>query len=279
MMFLNGYMIDLRFIKNNQILPLKNSLGFECIEFERKAPNLAVDYQEFSGSNGSREVDSAFRSFSIETKLFVEFENMYDYQLKETELYAFLYDDDSYYIVTDREPGKRYLVRVSGVSLEDLGIRYATYSVTFNVFRGCSESLSTTLSEFSLDDDWQFSQNLEAEDYVYEFEVSRFQVFNAGDFAIDPRENDLRITLQGESLGNATIFNRTTGERFIYYPEFSTNLGQTVTLDRVYPKLNGVHRGIDTNLELITLAPGINEIEIQNVANMKSLWDFRYLYK
>lgn len=276
---MNGYIIDLRFQKNSKLLSLKEDLGFECIGFERKAPQLNVNYQEFSGSNGSREVDSSFKPFNIEVKLFVEFKNMYDYQLKETELYAFLFDDNNYYIVTDREPGKRYLVRPNSVDLEDLGIRYATYSVAFNVFRGCSESLSTTLSEFSLSNEWQFSQNLESEDYVYEFEVSRFQVFNAGDFSVDPRENDLRITLQGESLGNATIFNRTTGERFIYYPSFSNNLGQTVSIDRVYPKLNGVHCGIDTNLELITLAPGINEIEIQNVANVKSSWDFRYLYK
>lgn len=276
---MNGYIIDLRFQKNSKLLSLKEDLGFECIGFERKAPQLNVNYQEFSGSNGSREVDSSFKPFNIEVKLFVEFKNMYDYQLKETELYAFLFDDNNYYIVTDREPGKRYLVRPNSVDLEDLGIRYATYSVAFNVFRGCSESLSTTLSEFSLGDEWQFSQNLESADYEYEFGVSRFQVFNAGDFKIDPREHDLKITLKGESLGNAAIFNRTTGERFIYYPSFSNNLGQTLSLNRVYPKLNGVNCGIDTNLELITLAPGINEIEIQNVANVKSSWDFRYLYK
>lgn len=258
---------------------MRDILGVECTDFQRKSPVLNVEYQEFSGSNGSREINSSFKAYEIEVKLYLEFKTMYDYQLKETELYAFLFDDNNYYIVTDREPGKRYLVRPNSVDLEDLGIRYATYSVAFNVFRGCSESLSTTLSEFSLDDEWQFSQNLESADYEYEFGISRFQVFNAGDFTIDPREHDLRITLKGESLGNATIFNRTTGERFIYYPPFSTNLGQTITLDRVYPKLNGVNCGIDTNLSLITLVPGINEIEIQNVANVKSSWDFRYLYK
>ncbi|MDT2675053.1 phage tail family protein [Enterococcus dongliensis] len=276
---MDGYIIDLRFFKNGQLLSLKDILGVECTDFQRKSPVLNVEYQEFSGSNGSREINSSFKAFEIEVKLYLEFKTMYDYQLKETELYAFLADDNSYYIITDREPGKRYLVRPSAISLEELGIRYATYSVTFNVFRGCSESLSTTLSEFNLSDEWQFSQNLEAEDYSYKFDANRFQVFNAGDFAINPREHELKITLQGESLGNATIFNRTTGERFIYYPPFSTNLGQTITLDRVYPKLNGVNCGIDTNLELITLAPGINEIEIQNVANVKSSWDFRYLYK
>lgn len=276
---MNGYIIDLRFQKNSKLLSLKEDLGFECIGFERKAPQLNVNYQEFSGSNGSREVDSSFKPFNIEAKLFVEFKNMYDYQLKETELYAFISEKDSYFILTDREPGKRYLVHPSSIDLEEIGIRYATYNIVFDAFKGCSESLSTTLSEFSLSDEWQFSQNLEAEDYAYEFNKIRFQVFNAGDFTIDPREHDLKITLKGESLGNATIFNRTTGKRFIYYPPFSTNLGQTITLDRVCPKLNGVNCGIDTNLSLITLIPGINEIEIQNVANVKSSWDFRYLYK
>lgn len=276
---MNGYIIDLRFQKNSKLLSLKEDLGFECIGFERKAPQLNVNYQEFSGSNGSREVDSSFKPFNIEVKLFVEFKNMYDYQLKETELYAFISEKDSYFILTDREPGKRYLVHPSSIDLEEFGLKYATYSISFTAFKGCSESLSTTLSEFSLSDEWQFSQNLESADYEYEFGVSRFQVLNAGDFSVDPRENDLRITLQGESLGNATIFNRTTGERFIYYPSFSNNLGQTVSIDRVYPKLNGVHCGIDTNLSLITLVPGINEIEIQNVANVKSSWDFRFLYK
>ncbi len=276
---MNGYIIDLRFQKNNKLHSLKDDLGFECIEFERKAPQLNVEYQEFSGSNGSREVNSSFKPFNIEVKLFVEFKNMFDYQLKETELYAFLSEKDSYFIMTDREPGKRYLVHPSSIDLEEIGIRYATYNIVFNAFKGCSESLSTTLSEFSLSEEWQFSQNLEAEDYEYEFRKSRFQIYNAGDFKIDPREHNLKIVLEGESLGNAMIFNRTTGERFIYYPEFSTNLGQTVTLDRVYPKLNGVHCGEATNLSLITLVSGKNEIEIQNVANVKSTWDFRFLYK
>lgn len=69
------------------------------------------------------------------------------------------------------------------------------------------------------------------------------------------------------------------GQRFIYYPEFSTLLGQTLTLDRVYPKLNGVNCGIDTNLGLITLAVGTNEIEIQNITRVESKWDFNFLYK
>ena len=95
--------------------------------------------------------------------------------------------------------------------------------------------MATTLSSFSLEDDWQFSQGLVSEDYSYSHNTSHFTIFNAGSFEIDPRESDLRITLEGESEGNVTIFNKTTGDRFIYYPSLSTNLGQTLVLDGVYP--------------------------------------------
>lgn len=276
---MNDYLIDLRFIKNEKLLSLKEMLNIECIEFKRDAPNLNVEYEDFSGSNGSREVTSSFKSFNIEVKLLMEFDTMYNYQLKETELYSFISDNNSYYILTNREPGKRYKVHASSIKLDEIGLRYATYSITFNVFSGCGESLSTTLSEFSLNEEWQFSQGLESNDYTYTHDTSNFIIYNAGEFTIDPREHYLSITLEGESTGNTTIFNKTTGERFIYYPELSTMNGQTLQIDRVIPKMNGVACGIDTNHNLITLAPGENHIQIQNLTRVKSKWDFRFLYK
>lgn len=250
-----------------------------CKEIKRQAPVYEVKYEDFEGSNGSRESNASFRPFELVLTFDIFYKNEYDKELITTELYQTIFTGYQYYITHELSPGKRFKVNPTDFEFTEEENDYSTIEITFSVPSGCSESLSTTLSEFSLDDEWQFSQNLEPEDYQYEFDVSRFQVFNAGDFTIDPREHELKITLQGESLGNATIFNRTTGERFIYYPEFSTNLGQTITLDRVYPKLNGVKRGIDTNLNLITLAPGVNEIEIQNVSSVKSSWDFRFLYK
>lgn len=276
---MNGYLIDFRFVKNQEIVSLKEKLGIECISFVRKAPQLNVEYQELSGSNGSREVEKSFKSFTIEVEFYAEFKNMYDYQLKETELYAFLFDDEGYYVFTDREPGKKYFVRPNSVEVNEVGLRYATYKATFTVFRGCSESMASTLSDFSLSNEWQFSQGLVAEDYKYTHQTSHFIIYNAGSFEIDPREHYLRIVLEGESEGNVTIFNKTTGDRFIYYPSLSTNLGQTLVLDGVIPKLNGVSCGINTNHGLINLVEGVNEIEIQNITRVKSSWDFCFLYK
>ena len=81
-----------------------------------------------------------------------------------------------------------------------------------------------------------------------------------------------------DTLKELTV-DKSAGERFIYYPELSTMNGQTLTLDRVIPKLNGVSCGINTNHGLITLPPGENHIQIQNLTRVKSTWDFRFLYK
>ncbi|MGX7408312.1 phage tail domain-containing protein [Enterococcus avium] len=269
----------LLFNQNGRLFDPQENGKIICKEIKRQAPIYEVKYEDFEGTNGSREVNASFRPFELVLTFDIFYKNEYDKELIITELHQIVFPGFQFYITHELSPGKRFKVNPSNFELTEEENDYSTIEVTFYVAAGHSESLTSTLSEFALSDEWQFSQNLESEDYVYEFNVSRFQVFNAGDFTIDPRENELKITLEGESLGNSTIFNRTTGDRFIYYPAFSTNLGQTITLDRVYPKLNGVNRGIDTNHGLITLAEGLNEIEIQNVTNVKSLWDFRYLYK
>lgn len=237
------------------------------------------EFTSFQGSVGQRLVNHSFDSFPIMLDFDLKVSTLDDLVLRETELRELFSREAEYYFIYSKEPGKRYPVSLDSISVTKKAFFMSHFTVSFNVFKGYAESITSTLSDFSLNNEWQFSQGLVDGDYKYTHETSRFTIFNAGSFPVDPREVYLKITLQGESGGNATIFNRTTGERFIYFPEFSTNLGQTFTLDRVYPKLNGVSRGIDTNHGLITLVEGINEIEIQNVANVKSFWDFRYLYK
>lgn len=250
-----------------------------CKKIERQAPVYEVQYEDFEGTNGSRETNASFRPFDLILTFDIFYNDEYEKELIKTELYQTMFPGYQYYITHELSPGKRFKVNPKDFELVEEENDYSTIEITYEVPSGCSESLNSTLSEFNLDDDWQFSQNLEADDYEYEFSVSRFTVYNAGHFSVDPREHPLKITLEGESIGNATIFNRTTNERFIYKKNLSTRLGQTLVIDRVIPKINGSSCGIDTNHGLISLAAGKNEIEIQNVADVKSTWDFRFLYK
>ncbi|AUC72712.1 TPA: phage tail family protein [Enterococcus faecium] len=266
---------------SDEIVELTNNSYLRLIDINIGMPVAKNEFVEFSGTNGKRLSNSSFDAFPITLSFDIRSreQSMFDLVLQKTELRELFTREPEFYLIYSKEPGKKYRVVYDSIDDERKGAIYTRYTVNLGAIRGYSESIATTLTDFNLEEEWQFSQGLVAEDYKYTHQTSHFIIYNAGSFEIDPREHYLRIALEGESEGNLTIFNKTTGDRFIYYPSLSTNLGQTLVLDGVYPKLNGVSCGIDTNHGLITLAEGVNEIEIQNITRVKSSWDFRFLYK
>lgn len=265
----------------NERIELTDNQHLRLIDINIGMPVAKNEYVEFSGTNGKRLSNSSLDSFPI-TLIFdirSKEKSMFDLVLEKTELRELFTKEPEFYLIYSKEPGKKYRVVYESIEDERKGAIYARYTVNLEAIKGYSESIATTLTDFNLEEEWQFSQGLVAEDYKYTHQTSHFIIYNAGSFEIDPREHYLRIALEGESEGNVTIFNKTTGDRFIYYPSLSTNLGQTLVLDGVIPKLNGVSCGINTNHGLINLVEGVNEIEIQNITRVKSSWDFRFLYK
>lgn len=266
---------------SDEVVELTNNSYLRLIDINIGMPVAKNEFVEFSGTNGKRLSNSAFDAFPITLSFDIRSreQSMFDLVLQKTELRELFTREPEFYLIYSKEPGKKYRVVYDSIDDERKGAIYTRYTVNLGAIRGYSESIATTLTDFNLEEEWQFSQGLVAEDYKYTHQTSHFIIYNAGSFEIDPREHYLRIVLEGESEGNVTIFNKTTGDRFIYYPSLSTNLGQTLVLDGVIPKLNGVSCGINTNHGLINLVEGVNEIEIQNITRVKSSWDFRFLYK
>lgn len=266
---------------SDEVVELTNNSYLRLIDINIGMPVAKNEFVEFSGTNGKRLSNSAFDAFPITLSFDIRSreQSMFDLVLQKTELRELFTREPEFYLIYSKEPGKKYRVVYDSIDDERKGAIYTRYTVNLGAIRGYSESIATTLTDFNLEEEWQFSQGLVAEDYKYTHQTSHFIIYNAGSFEIDPREHYLRIALEGETEGNVTIFNKTTGDRFIYYPSLSTNLGQTLVLDGVIPKLNGVSCGINTNHGLINLVEGVNEIEIQNITRVKSSWDFRFLYK
>lgn len=266
---------------SDEIVELTNNSYLRLIDINIGMPVAKNEFVEFSGTNGKRLSNSSFDAFPITLSFDIRSreQSMFDLVLQKTELRELFTREPEFYLIYSKEPGKKYRVVYDSIDDERKGVIYTRYTVNLEAIKGYSESIATTLTDFNLEEEWQFSQGLVAEDYRYTHQTSHFIIYNAGSFEIDPREHYLRIALEGESEGNVTIFNKTTGDRFIYYPSLSTNLGQTLVLDGVIPKLNGVSCGINTNHGLINLVEGVNEIEIQNITRVKSSWDFRFLYK
>ena len=266
---------------SDEIVELTNNSYLRLNDINIGMPVAKNEFVEFSGTNGKRLSNSSFDAFPITLSFDIRSreQSMFDLVLQKTELRELFTREPEFYLIYSKEPGKKYRVVYDSIDDERKGVIYTRYTVNLEAIKGYSESIATTLTDFNLEEEWQFSQGLVAEDYKYTHQTSHFIIYNAGSFEIDPREHYLRIALEGESEGNVTIFNKTTGDRFIYYPSLSTNLGQTLVLDGVIPKLNGVSCGINTNHGLINLVEGVNEIEIQNITRVKSSWDFRFLYK
>ncbi len=266
---------------SDEIVELTNNSYLRLIDINIGMPVAKNEFVEFSGTNGKRLSNSSFDAFPITLSFDIRSreQSMFDLVLQKTELRELFTREPEFYLIYSKEPGKKYRVVYDSIDDERKGVIYTRYTVNLEAIKGYSESIATTLTDFNLEEEWQFSQGLVAEDYRYTHQTSHFIIYNAGSFEIDPREHYLWITLEGESEGNVTIFNKTTGDRFIYYPSLSANLGQTLVLDGVIPKLNGVSCGINTNHGLINLVEGVNEIDIQNITRVKSSWDFRFLYK
>ncbi|PCO40023.1 phage tail domain-containing protein, partial [Enterococcus faecium] len=165
-----------------------------------------------------------FRPFELVLTFDIFYKNKHDKELLLTEFYELIFVGYQYYISYDLSPGKRFKVNPTNFEITEEENDYSTIEITFSIPSGSAESSATTLTDFNLEEEWQFSQGLVAEDYKYTHQTSHFIIYNAGSFEIDPREHYLRIALEGESEGNVTIFNKTTGDRFIYYPSLSTNL-------------------------------------------------------
>lgn len=257
---------------------IKNKLVIKDVK--REMPQYEVDYEEFAGNNGKRPANSSFQPFNITLSVDIFFNNLYDKTLMQRELANLFFPGQEYYVAWEEYPGIKFCVNPTSLEEDDQEANdFTTWDLELTVFRACGESFSSTLSDFSLDEEWQFSQGLVAEDYEYTFTNSRFIVFNAGDFAIDPREHYLNVRVEGWSDGEIIIYNKTNGTKFTYFPKINSKYGDWIELDGVYPKRNGINCGIDTDHGLITLSPGLNEIVIQNANRIKSFWDFNYLYK
>ncbi|MDT2734093.1 phage tail family protein [Enterococcus thailandicus] len=258
---------------------LLENYQIKIIDIKVGMPVPKNEFTSSSGSRGQRLSTHSFDAFPLTFDFDFFAKTLDDLILVETELRELFFRETEYYFIYSKEPGKKFLVTVDSITSSKKAFYMGNFSISFNVYKGCSESLSSTLSNFDLSDEWQFSQGLLADDYKYQHDTSRFDIFNVGSFEVNPRESYLQIKIEGESEGNLTVFNRTTGDRFVYYPSLSTDLGQTLIIEGIYPKLNGVNCGIDTNHGLINLSEGINEIEIQNITRVRSSWDFNFLYK
>lgn len=255
----------------------------KVLMFLPSSPLFNTQYEKIPGCHG--ELDLPGGSFeaqdNIKSRIFFRSKDIYDFYLFRDEIFQLFASQDSFYITTNREPGKRWKVKVAArYEIEPKG--NASYGVFDIIFKSASpfcESIGTTLDPFTFDSGlWQIGQNIPAEDLIYKHNTNSFRIFNAGVVNIDPKSMPLKIKYTGVS-NNLSIKNVTTGDLWSY-TGITTSTNDVITLDGVKSYQTGIGSIFGkTNWGLITLKPGWNDFILSGTTgSFKIEFDFRFYY-
>lgn len=257
-------------------------LGFRGRLFVIPSPLYRNNTQQIQGRNGLADLATTFGERKMTLKGRFTANDLPDAALLRDVVFGIFNSLDPFYVIDDeREPGKRWLVRVDGSFDYSEVYVYGDVEVPLICARGFSESLGRTDSD-AIDfnnDLWQaMGAGIDlSDDLAYTFGTASFSVYNGGDLTIDPaEEHELDITFTGASSG-LQIENATTGDLFTYDGDSEDD--ESIELSGVKALKSGVSIFTDTNYGLITLKPGWNDITVSGATGDFTIkFGFRYYY-
>lgn len=232
-----------------------------------------------SGVDGALTFMNVFAPFPLAIKFRLKAIDNYDYNLIKAELKSLLNRRKPYFVIHEKMPGRKFAVNQADIEVDRKSANKAIFTITFNCFKGYSESiLRTTDTPPFLEDNWQFSQGLSAEGNQYIFDTNKFVVYNGSDDTVDPlKRHDLDISLSCAAEKGLTVTNRTTGDVFKYNKPLKK--GNKILISGIYPYLDGNRCGIDTNHGVITLAEGYNDFEITGATDIEAIFSFPFIFR
>jgi Phage tail protein len=250
--------------------------GIIVEDFSIDSPNPRTPIEIIDGRPGFIDMGTVFEGRTMTAKLGMIAADTSDYPLLRNEIFRILDSRESFYLISEQEPGKRWLVKAEGFSISKV-LRYAgKFDVNFVSPSPYSESIGTTLDPLTFDAEmWQIGGGLTLQETQYTQTVSNFQIYNASDgVEIDPRYMPLKIKFVGAST-NLKIKNVTTNEEWQFTG--TSNASDNILLDGVRATKNGLSIFGNTNRNLITLAPGYNDFLITGAINPFTIsFEFRY---
>ncbi|MCF1614778.1 phage tail family protein [Tetragenococcus koreensis] len=236
---------------------------------------------EINGTDGVLLGPATFGPFNLVLNFSFKGIDTKDLHLIKQKLRGLLFRREPFFVWHSDAPGKKYAVYCDSNENEDLTNSFATFAVTFVVYKGYSESLKMT-DEFSLSSgDWQFEAGVLANDDIkYTHTTTGFQIYNGSSDTIDPLlRHQLQIKMNLDAPKGFKLKNKTTGDTFEYKVPIKSN--QQLILNSVHPFIKNKRVGINTNWQWITLKNGFNNIEItgENIKNIKTQWIFPFIYR
>ncbi|PFJ12077.1 phage tail protein [Bacillus cereus] len=253
-------------------------LGLFVNSFRDNGISLDDNPLDVDGTDGLLDGGTRRKERKMSAEITIESVDHYDYDLLKDEIYRLFDSKESFYIVRDVQPGKRYEVKCdSPFSIARIAYELGEFSISLVAYRPFAESIGTTMNPFTFDSElWQIGQGLVAEDVQYIHKTSSFRIHNAGDVEIDPRKLPLVVRVRGATNG-LTITNRTTGD--VFKLNIPTASGDTIELNRVRVLKNGNTVFSSTNRKVIKIATGWNDFIVSGVTGAFQIeFDFRFYY-
>lgn len=255
--------------------------NLKFLDFIEEGVEVKANTVEMNGTDGVLVGPSSFGPFNLILNFSFKGQDTKDLRLIKQKLRGLLFRREPYYVWHSDLPGKKYAVYCTEDGNESLTNSFATFAVTFVVFKGYSESLKET-DQFSLSSgDWQFEGGVLAyEDIKYKHDTTSFNIYNGSSDVINPLlRHKFKLLINIDAPKGFKIINKTTGDVFEYKKAIKNN--QRITINGVHPFINNKRVGIDTNWQWLTLDKGFNEIEItgENIGNVQTHWVFPFVYR
>ena len=257
-----------------------NTTNFNLIRLFHYIPSATVNHEINSLQSRYDEITSTKLNVrNIRVQFLYEASDIFDFYLLRDELHNLFIREEPFYIIFDREPYKRWLVKSNSQLDIPPNPHMQAFDVEFITMNNYAENVFSTGQYTSKEWDtnmYYWNSTITWDDTLaYGFTEKNFSVFNGGNVRIDPRQTELIINVRG--VGNLTITNNTTGDVYAYNRALTDT--DSLQLNGVRTLINGVSDFRNTNRNLITLAPGNNDftVTIDTLNNID--FNFRYLYK
>lgn len=221
-----------------------------------------------TGYNARKAVlEIAFTGYTMDT-----------YAKRYAELRALFTHTKPFYVVDLRDNGKRWLVQNLGGFAPQRKNKRGQMTINFICLSKYGESIGTTLDDKTWSAEaWAWGSGLTwSGDFTYTHTSNTFSIFNYGTAEVDPRESDLKITIQAIASEYLEIRNITTGDTYRFNGALAAE--DTLVLDGIKTLKNGVNAFLSTNKKVLTLAVGENEFEVVGGTLLSIAFDFRFLY-
>lgn len=272
-------------LNSEETINLTEIDGFDFIKYEKHKVIGETETLKRSGVDGVIPGSITFDMFDIKLTFRYTGEDSKDVDLFLQKLDDLLFREKPYYLVHSITPNKKYAVLPTpDITPTMITIRHYDIDITFQCYKGYSESLYDT-DNFNLSDGlWQFESGVLPDSTIkYEHTRQKFEILNGSSGTINPRlGHKLKIYMRIDATNGFKLINTTTGDIFEYKKALDSN--DRLLLDGAYPWL--LHNSEDkrcgrsTNHGVITLAPGINKFEIWGKVNKaQTKFTFPFIYR